>query len=192
MSHLNPEELLDLAEGARDEASAPHLTRCESCRAQLADLRAVMAAASDVDVPEPSPLFWEHLSARVHEAIAADAAPRVSWMERWFSWTVAVPLAACVVTLLALAVTMHAPQAPETTVGQRVSQQTSDESVRPTDDPSWSLMTDLAGHLDWDAAVEAGLTMPAGGVDRAVFDLSADERRALRGLLQAELAGSGA
>ncbi len=190
MSHLTPEELLDLAEGARDEASAPHLTRCESCRGQLADLRAVMAAAADIDVPEPSPLFWEHLSARVHEAIAADAAPGVSWIERWFSWKIAVPAAACVVALLAVAVMRHALPASETTVGQ--SQQTSDELVRPADDPSWSLMTDLAGDLDWDAAVEAGLTTPAGGVDRAVFDLSADERRALRRLLQVELVGSGA
>ena len=53
-------------------------------------------------------------------------------------------------------------------------------------------MTDIASDLDWEAAVEAGLTTPAGGVDRAVFDLNADERRALRRLLQVELAGSGA
>jgi hypothetical protein len=192
MSHLNSEELLDLSEGARDEASAPHLARCEPCRRQLADLRAAMAAAADVDVPEPSPLFWEHFSARVHQAIAADTPPRVSWMERWFSWKIAGPAAACVVTLLAVATTMWPPQAPETTVEQTVSQQTSDRLVPPADEPSWSLMTDLAGDLDWDAAVEAGLTAPAGGVDRALFDLNADERRALGRLLQAELAGPGA
>jgi hypothetical protein len=192
MSHLTPEELLDLAEGAQDEASAPHLTRCQSCRGQLADLRAAMAAVSEIDVPEPSPLFWEHLSARVREAIAPDAAPRVSWIERWFSWKIAVPATAGVVTLLAVAVTMHGPRAPETTVRQTVSQQTSDQLVRPADDLSWSLMTDIASDLDWEAAVEAGLTTPAGGVDRAVFDLNADERRALRRLLQVELAGSGA
>jgi hypothetical protein len=53
-------------------------------------------------------------------------------------------------------------------------------------------MTDLAGDLDWDAAVEAGLAGSAGGVDRAVFDLSLDERRELARLLKAELARSGA
>jgi hypothetical protein len=93
---------------------------------------------------------------------------------------------------LAVAVTMRTSRAPVTTVEQTVSQQTSDGLVLPADDPSWDLMTDLAGGLDWDAAVEAGLTTPAGGIDRAVFDLSADERRRLRRLLQAELAGSGA
>src|SRR6185436_8662720 len=40
--------------------------------AQLDELRAMLAAARDVDVPEPSPLFWDHLSARVSEAVAAE------------------------------------------------------------------------------------------------------------------------
>jgi hypothetical protein len=42
-----------------------------------------------------------------------------------------------------------------------------------------------------DGAVDAGLTSSAGSVDRAVFDLSADERRELRRLLQDELARPG-
>ena len=35
-------------------------------------------AASDADMPEPSPLFWDHLSARVQDAVAdeADGSPR--------------------------------------------------------------------------------------------------------------------
>ena len=38
--HLEADELIDLAEGARPESSAPHLAACAQCRAQLADLRA--------------------------------------------------------------------------------------------------------------------------------------------------------
>src|SRR6476469_3139983 len=72
--HLNTDELVDIAEGTRTEAAAPHLASCEPCRAQLCELRAMIAAAKDVDVPEPSPLFWDHLSARVSEAVAADRA----------------------------------------------------------------------------------------------------------------------
>src|SRR5438105_826932 len=73
--HLTPEELIDLAEGARAEAAVPHLQACEICRHQIVTLRATMAAAADVDVPEPSPLFWDHLSQRVREAVAAEDAP---------------------------------------------------------------------------------------------------------------------
>ena len=71
--HMKTGELVDIAEGARTEASAPHLAVCEPCRAQLHDLRAMLSAARDVDVPEPSPLFWDHLSSRVSDAVAADA-----------------------------------------------------------------------------------------------------------------------
>src|SRR5262249_18925978 len=72
--HLTPDELVDLAEGERPESSAPHLARCAACRAQLAEMRGTWAAAADADVPEPSPLFWDHFSQRVHDAVAADAA----------------------------------------------------------------------------------------------------------------------
>jgi hypothetical protein len=70
--HLNAEALVDIAEGTRPESAAPHLAACEACRAQLRELRAMMSAAQDVDVPEPSPLFWDHLSSRVSEAVAAE------------------------------------------------------------------------------------------------------------------------
>ena len=205
MSHLNTEELLDLAEGARAEATLPHLASCGACRGQLADLRAAMAAAEVAgpgqdDVPEPSPLFWEHFSARVREAIADEGTPQppatTSWADRWLSWKIATPVAACLaVLLLAVAVTFRTEPRLTTTVEETAFATTADgipdSGASSTDDPSWSLMTDLAGDLDWDAAVEAGLTAPAGGVDRALFDLSAEERRELQRLLKEELARSG-
>ena len=70
--HLTPDDLVDLAEGTRPESSAPHLVTCTTCRAQLNEMRAMMSAVADVDVPEPSPLFWDHFSQRVHEAVAND------------------------------------------------------------------------------------------------------------------------
>ena len=72
--HLQPDELVDLAEGTQAEASRPHLAACEACRRRLADLKAMMSAAVDVGVPEPSPLFWDHFSNRVHDAVAAEPA----------------------------------------------------------------------------------------------------------------------
>src|SRR5438270_2943159 len=97
MRHLHPDELTDLAEGTRPESSAPHLRSCEACRRQLADARATIAAALDVEVPEPSPLFWDHFSVRVREAIAAGPArrrfaPLAGWQWSWRR--LATPLAA--------------------------------------------------------------------------------------------------
>src|SRR5262245_56555941 len=96
MRHLNEEELIDLAEGTRAEASAPHLQSCESCRRQLRELRAVMSEAAAVDVPAPSPPFWDHFSARVRESIAQEPAPSTGW-----SWWL-VPAGAFAAVALAI------------------------------------------------------------------------------------------
>src|ERR1700676_306955 len=101
MRHLNEEELLDLGEGARSESLTPHLASCESCRRQLADLRAAMSAAAAVEVPEPSPLFWQHLSARVREAVSnEERASASAWMPRWLGWRSAVPAVAVAAVIL--------------------------------------------------------------------------------------------
>ena len=50
MRHLQPDELIDVAEGTRTEAAEPHLRACARCREQLADLRAMLSAAADADV----------------------------------------------------------------------------------------------------------------------------------------------
>ncbi|HMJ87729.1 MAG TPA: hypothetical protein VK504_31355, partial [Vicinamibacterales bacterium] len=77
--HLQPDELIDLAEGTRAESSATHLAECAVCRLQLEELKAMLSTAADVDVPEPSPLFWDHFSARVRQAVDAEGAPRRSF-----------------------------------------------------------------------------------------------------------------
>src|SRR5262249_976462 len=75
MRHLSVAELVDIAEGVRRASEIPHLQACDACRDQLLDLQATMAAVREIDVPPPSPLFWDHLSARVHEAVRTDGAP---------------------------------------------------------------------------------------------------------------------
>jgi hypothetical protein len=76
--HLSAEDLVDLAEGVLPESSAPHLASCDACRAQLADLRAMMTTAVEAEVPEPSPLFWDQLSRRVHDAVEEEANARLN------------------------------------------------------------------------------------------------------------------
>ena len=84
--HLSPEELLDLVEDrARllGAGRAAHLESCQSCRQQVQELRGVILEASDLPVPEPSPLFWEHSSKRLFEAVAVDARSHQGrWWER--------------------------------------------------------------------------------------------------------------
>jgi hypothetical protein len=107
-----------------------------------------------------------------------------------------MPAALCLVALLALVVATKRPstvavvRAPTATM----SALPVDGAALPTggDESSWMLITDMAADLDWDGAIEAGLAAPAGAVDRAVFDLSADERRELQRLLNEELSRSGA
>jgi hypothetical protein len=192
MSHLSPETLVDIAEGAAPESSAPHLATCTSCRAQLADLRAMIATAA-VDVPEPSPLFWEHFSARVREATAAEATRRSSWWRSpRLSWRLAAVMSVAVV-VVAVSMTIRTTSPPAKTVTPVVTQSTAGgaDLASATDDPSLSLLADLAGDLDWDAAAEAGMAMEVGTADGALMDLTEVERAELQRLLREAMSGSG-
>ena len=72
MRHLTTEQLVDLAEGAEAESSTEHLRSCGECRRRITDLRRTISAVVEVETPEPSPLFWEHFSTRVSDAIRSD------------------------------------------------------------------------------------------------------------------------
>jgi hypothetical protein len=190
MSHLSPEELIDIAEGTRLESSTSHLATCASCREQLADLREMMAVVV-VDVPEPSPLFWEHLSARVREAAAAEAAPSSAWWRLRLPWRLAAVMSVAVV-VVAVSLTMRTPSRSTNIGAGGVTQGGVPEAglVLASDDPSLSLLADLAGDLDWDAAADAGITMEVGSVDHALTELTDVERAELQRLLREAMAGS--
>jgi hypothetical protein len=193
MRHLNPEELIDVAEGTRTEASAPHLQTCGACRTQLADLRATMARALEADVPEPSPLFWDHLSARVREAVAAEGAPPLTWFG-WLQSGLMTPLSAVgfAVIVLAVAVTfgvrhMPGPAAAPDAAAYIVP------IAQPGDDASLDMVADLAAQVDWEAAGDSGLGVHGheDAAEKAATQLSDGERRELGRLLQKELAHTG-
>lgn len=190
MRHLTSEQLVDLAEGVRAELSMPHLQSCEACRSKLAGLRATLAAAGEVDVPEPSPLFWDHLSARVHRAVEAERAHGTPTFGRWWSWRTAplwVGSLAVVVLAVAFATRGRVSEAPAPAGAIAVVVESHAEVPDIADDPSLSLVADLVTDLDWDAAVEAGLTTHLGVDDDVVTELSDGERRELHRLLRAEL-----
>jgi len=70
--HLSPEEFIDVIDGTRSEPSVPHLQSCSACRDRIAELRATLTAAADASIAEPSPLFWDQFSQRVHDAVAME------------------------------------------------------------------------------------------------------------------------
>jgi len=196
MRHLASVELVDLAEGTRAESTAPHLDTCEACRHQLAQLRDAMSTAEAFEVREPSPLFWDHLSARVHEAVAAEGRPRDQSWSGWASrFTIPMAAGALAVLLLAALVTMRTSLAPESSSSDGTSLEPLTAIVKITEplaeDPSLALVADLAAGLDWDGATDAGLTM-VGGADGAIKQLNAGERRELDRLLKEALAKPGA
>ena len=80
--HLEPDELVEIADGSRPRDTAPHLEECSRCRATLADLEAALSAAVSDEVPEPSPLFWGHLSERISAAVGREHIADERW---WMS-----------------------------------------------------------------------------------------------------------
>ena len=46
MSHLTPEQFVDVAEGTASEQSVPHLASCDACRSELAEMRDEVAMAA--------------------------------------------------------------------------------------------------------------------------------------------------
>lgn len=187
--HLTPEELIDLAEGSRSSSSMPHLAECAQCREQLDELRETMTTIA-VDVPEPSPLFWDHLSAQVREAVAADAAPRREWfgMARRHWGLIAAASAAVVAIAVGITTRTPAPVPATTVIVERPAAGVG--SAPASEDASFMLLGDLAGGLDWDAVAEAGITMDVGSADTAVTELTAGERTELQRLLQEAMSGA--
>ena len=186
--HLDPEELVDIAEGTRAESSARHLASCEACRAQLHELRAMMAAVQDADVPEPSPLFWDHLSARISEAVAEEpGAPGIGGF-RIVQWMLQGGLAVAAALVLAFVIARHpsAPPAHSPSAAATEAAVVPDQLDDPASDDSLALVAALTGDLDIDTAREAGLAT-RGSAEHAVTHMNQGELRELRRLLDEEM-----
>ena len=195
--HLKPEELVDIAEGTRDEEEfASHLAACDGCRRHLSDLRLTIASIGDAPVPEPSPLYWNHFQQRVAAAIVSETAPRRS---PWFWWPAAAGLAVAALMVATSTGTRNVlpprPNGPaniatRTTAGAldgtgfaRI-ELLNDSSA--DDDPSLQLVADLT------ATVEDSGFVVEGSAEYAVTHLSGEELRELQRLLEAALKRAGA
>ena len=192
--HLNSDQFVDLAEGTRPEGSAPHLAGCEPCRAQLRELRAMLSAARNADVPEPSPLFWDHLSARVSDAVAEEGAPRERSryvVPGWLAVAAALLIAVVVSSRSTAPARVPAPLARAEFVSNAPAAPELLDDLASGNDPSLNLVAFLTDEADLDTAREAGLAA-RGSAEHAVMHMSDGELRELRRLLKDEMTRSGA
>lgn len=196
MKHLAPEEFVDAAEGRLPVARAAHLETCEACREQVETIAGMLRDVSAADLPEPSPLFWDHFSSRVQAAVAHEEIRA----GRTWGWTGARILAPLAVMALVVAVvagsllprlvrTPAAPVPAATTAD--VPSLDTEIGVDPDNVEVWAVLTAAAADMGIDEAHAAGLGVRPTTVDRAVQRLSKDELAELGRLLQSELKRSG-
>jgi hypothetical protein len=191
MSHLSPETFVDLLDGSLSEASVAHLGACQACRQQLAELRATWQAAEALDAPEPSPLFWDHFSARVHEAVSTEPLRTRGWWSG-AEWRIAV-MAGAAAAVLAVAATIGPLRPGDVSRGTAAPERAAavvDPAARTAeplpDDESLGFVADLASNINWDSASDFGLTAH-GDADRALADMDDADRAELRRLLDEAL-----
>ena len=194
--HLKDDELVDLAEGARPESSAPHLASCEQCRRLVHEMRAMMSVVADVDVPEPSPLYWNHMAARVREEVATDASPRrvaAAWKHVLMPESAAV-VAALMIMVVALGSRLIAPPpspaAPAAVVVKDGGAVDLWDDPASEDDESLTLMASLSAGLDLEGVGDTDLAV-RGSAEHAVTHMDPDDLRELQRLLTQELSPSG-
>lgn len=194
MRHLTPDELLDYVEQSPDAgAHREHVETCAECRAEVASLAAILSATRQVEVPEPSPLFWDQFSGRVRQAIAADSVGAEPSATRWLRWPALVPLSGLALVILALAsgVALRDGSLNPPAIDIAVGESATPDEAPATLDTTWALVADLVGPLDLETAEQAGIALRPGAADEAVLGLSADEHDELLRLLRAELGQPG-
>ena len=196
-THLCESEFVDLLEDTLDPRRAAHVETCAACREQAGTLRALLGDTAAVEVPEPSLLFWEHLSARVRDEVASEpAAAGSGWMWSGMRGLVSFAAAAAlVVAVLSAVMLMRAVRGGPTpspfVAEQGAATAAPDGSSEVTPDAAnaevWAVLTTAASDVEFEDAHAAGMHVPPGTIDHAVQDLTAAERTELGRLLQTEL-----
>jgi hypothetical protein len=195
-AHLRDTEFADLLDGALGADRQAHLKTCQACREKADELTATLAAVEDRVVPEPSPLFWDHFSARVRAAIDVEPAPGSAWHQliatRSIRWT-AIATAATLVIAIALwrsGLPSRIPPAADApaTASSTVREAPVDQPFGEIEaDEAWALVRSMADELDADEIDAAGIGARPGLVERVASGLSDVERTELAELIQSEI-----
>jgi hypothetical protein len=187
MSHLTPDELIDALDAALAPARRAHLDTCDACRREATALHALLGDVRAAEVPEPSPLFWDHLSARIRTSVASERPPAAA--TRWFHWPVLAPIAGLALIVVALVATM--PSDATVQPAAAVSTDVAPEEIVADGEVEWAVLADLVGEFDLDSVHEAGIDTGPGAADTAIMQLTPVERQELMRLLREELRAGG-
>ena len=209
MTHLRPQEFVDFAEGGLGPDRDSHLDGCARCREEADVLRAVMGNAQEVEVPEPSPLFWEHLSRLVSDAVALSDKPNARLALGWRGWHVGYLTTAVTTATVVVAVVVgfsmlrdagndatgdlvtDGANSGAVTNGTSVAVGVTDVGTTQVDAESdWALVLAMVEAVEWQDSDPDALFVDRQTIDVALLQLSADERRELARLLEVELSGS--
>lgn len=179
-NHLRPDEFVDAIDGALATARGVHLEQCAECRAELDGLLSMQREAAADDAPEPSPLFWDHFSARVREATARENRTTAPWWRTGWQPIAALAVAAASVVLVLQMRSTRAVVPPE------LMPVTFTTESALEDDASWDIVMGLASEIAWDDIRDA-VTPAAGAADAAIEELTSAQREALVRLLKQEI-----
>jgi predicted anti-sigma-YlaC factor YlaD len=203
MTHLRDTEFVDFAEGMLAASRAAHLEACASCRAQAEEIAAALRKTAAVEMPEPSPLYWDHFSARVHDQVAHETLDRgVSWTTLAVRMLMPLAVAAAVVVAIVssgLLPRLVQPTPSATSAALAPSHATTatqlaplaaadtDAAVDAQNAEVWDVLTAAASDMAIDDAHAAGMGIRPGAVDHAVTHMNQAELTELGHLLQTEM-----
>jgi hypothetical protein len=203
MSHLSRDELLQAVEGG--DGRLEHLQSCALCRQEVEALASVLRNVAAVDVPEPSPLFWERFSARVSQGVGQESLgdagtgarqrSRAGWQDGLLQtrpWRVVVPALVGLAIVVVMVIRSDRPGPAAVTSRQPAATApltqvpSGEEAGTPADEESWLVFSALATEAD---PAGSAFSSPAPGVaEGAVLELTDEERGELVRLLKVELA----
>ncbi len=191
--HLSPREVVDALDGALAAARARHLETCEGCRGTLRTARETLRELNQsgaADVPEPSPLFWEHFQARVRERTEAVPLPGSSWWA--WSWRALAVTAPALLAVMVVVTLGREDGRPVASVGApSLSRGGVPEvaAVVPAAEPSVAAATvDVPASLPVED-LELVAPVRAGTAETWLEDFSVDERAELFRLLTEAMGG---
>lgn len=191
-THLTPEQFVEALERPLPPERQAHLAVCAACATSLGEMRLLMDdVALAGAVPEPSPLFWDHLSARVRAAVDVEPVPVTPW---WGGWR-GVATISGVIGVVALAVVLRSSNAPTPVVGGAAAVSTTSDVATvaaEASDDVWNMIAVAAPAMPVDAMFEAGLKPGPAATQAAIESLTNAQRQELVKLLRAEMGSSGA
>jgi len=190
--HLSAPQFVDALDARVAPDVQAHLDACAACAEQLAGLRGtVTRAAEQRDVPEPSPLFWDHFSARVREAVSAEPVPVPFWVQ-WWRPIVALSAMTAVAAFVVWIRVFPPAQTDQPVAITAGAPATETGPVLPAttdnDDMPWNLIVALASDLSHDDLHE--LVPTEHGVAGMVEDLTPEQRAAFVQLVKREMGGN--